>query len=257
MRRKTDQLPAYPIQAVEHALVLLELFSQRHRLSVTEAAKALGVAASTASRLVAMLRHHGYVEIEQGSRAYVVGNKFRELGVAVVRELDIRPQIRPYLETLAAETGETIQAGTLQGQHVIFLDCVEGYRSLRVSSTVGAILPAHCLSTGKALLAELSRDDLLTLYPREELQRVTKRSIGTRTQLLRHLAIVQKQGFATAFSESDMDIATVAVAVKDVVGRVRCAIGFAAPSSRLREGNVKPLAAILRRSATAIGSSLF
>ena len=248
---------AYPIQSVGHALALLDLFAERRRLSITDIAKLLAVAPSTASRLVAMLEHHAYVARDRDSKAYVIGDKLRDIGLAAIRELDIRPQTRPYLETLSAETGETTQVGILQGQTVIFLDCVEGYHNLRVSSRVGSLLPAHSLSTGKALLAELSLDDLLALYPRERLQALTPRTISNRTHLLREVALVKKRGYATAFSESDIDISTLAVSIHDAIGRVRCAVSIAAPSSRLKRENADELAISLRRTAKAIGASLF
>ena len=38
-------------------------------------------------------------------------------------------------------------------------------RPLRVSSRAGAVLPAHQVSGGKLLLAELSMDEFAELYP--------------------------------------------------------------------------------------------
>jgi IclR family acetate operon transcriptional repressor len=251
-----SRAPAYPIQSVEHALVLLALFSERRRLSIGVAAKELKVAPSTASRLVAMLEHHGYVSREPDSRDYILGARLRDIGLAAVRELDIRPQTRPYLEALSAETGETIQMGVLQGQYVIFLDCVEGHHNLRVSSRVGSLLPAHCLSTGKALLAELRPDDFALLYPRDRLQQLTPQTIANRANLQHALSDVRKRGYATSFSESEAGISTVAVSIRDMAGRTRCAISLAAPHSRLTSKNAAAFANVLRRSAKAISATL-
>lgn len=253
---KKSGAPAYPIQSVDHALVLLALFSERRRLSVGAIAKELHVAPSTASRLVAMLEHHGYVHREADSRDYVIGTRLREIGLAAVRELDIRPQTRPYLEALSAETGETVQVGILQGQYVIFLDCVEGRHNLRVSSRVGSLLPAHCLSSGKALLAELSHDDVAALYPADRLQQVTPQTIASRAKLQRALGDVRRLGYATSFSESEAGVSTVAVSIRDMAGRTRCAISVAAPESRLTAKNAAAFAKVLRRSAKAISATL-
>jgi DNA-binding IclR family transcriptional regulator len=249
--------PAYPIQSVDHALELLDLFAKRRRLTTGEIAKHLAVAPSTASRLVAMLQARDYIAREPDSRAYVVGAKLREIGLAAVRELDIRPQIHPYLESLSADTGETVQIGILQGQTVVFLDCVEGWHRLRVTSRVGELLPAHSLSTGKALLAELTAQDFLELYPREKLTAVTHRTMTSRGSLQRELAVVAKRGYATAFSESGDDISTVAVSIRDVVGRVRCGLSIAAPASRLTAKNADKFAALVRIAGGAIAASLF
>jgi DNA-binding IclR family transcriptional regulator len=253
---KKSGSPAYPIQSVEHALTLLGLFSERRRLSVGTVAKELQVAPSTASRLVAMLEHHGYVSGNAGSRDYIVGAKLRDIGLAAVRELDIRPQMRPYLEALSAETGETAQLGILQGQYVIFLDCVEGHHNLRVSSRVGSLLPAHCLSTGKALLAELPPDDFALLYPRERLQQLTPQTISSTAKLQRAINDVRKRGYASSFSESETGISTVAVSIRDMAGRTRCAVSLAAPDSRLTSKNAETFANVLRRSAKAISATL-
>jgi DNA-binding IclR family transcriptional regulator len=253
---KKSGAPAYPIQSVEHALVLLALFAERRRLSVGAVAKELRVAPSTASRLVAMLEHHGYVRREADSRDYVLGARLRDIGLAAVRELDIRPQTRPYLEALSAETGETVQVGILQGQYVIFLDCVEGRHNLRVSSRIGSLLPAHSLSSGKVLLAELSPDDLATLYPTDRLQQVTPQTIGSRAKLQRALIDVRKLGYAAAFSESEVGVSTVAVSIRDMAGRTRCAISVAAPEARLTAKNAAAFAKVLRRSARAISATL-
>lgn len=253
---KKSSTPAYPIQSVEHALVLLALFAERRRLSIGAVAKELHVAPSTASRLVAMLEHHGYVCRESDSRDYVLGTRLREIGLTAVRELDIRPQTRPYLEALSAETGETVQIGVLQGQYVIFLDCVEGRHNLRVSSRIGSLLPAHCLSSGKALLAELSPDDLTTLYPADRLQQLTPQTIGSRAKLQRALIDVRRNGYATAYSESEVGLSTVAVSIRDLAGRTRCAVSVAAPDSRLTPKNAEAVAKVLRRSAKAISATL-
>jgi DNA-binding IclR family transcriptional regulator len=253
---RSTAVPAYPIQSVDHALELLDLFAERRRLTTGEIAKHLGVAPSTASRLLAMLQARGYILREEDSRAYVVGTKLRDVGLAAVRELDIRPQVHPYLEALSADIGETVQIGILQGQTVIFLDCVEGWHSLRVSSRVGELLPAHSLATGKALLAELTTQDFLELYPREKLKAVTRRTMTSRSSLQRELAIVAKRGYATAYSESVEDISTVAVSIRDVVGRVRCGLSIAAPASRLTSKNADKFATLVRQAGSAIAASL-
>jgi IclR family transcriptional regulator, acetate operon repressor len=253
---KKSDCPAHPIQSVENALMLLELFSERRRLSIGAIATHIGIAPSSASRLVSMLEHHGYVRREEDSRDYILGARLRDLGLNAVRELDIRPQTRPYLEVLAAETGETIQMGILQGQYVIFIDCIEGHHNLRVSSRVGSLLPAHCLSTGKALLADALPDDVKALYPREHLQQLTPKTISSATKLRRTLDDVRRRGYASSFSESEIGVSTVAVSIRDVAGRTRCALSLAAPESRLTAKNAEMYAKMLRRSAKAIAATL-
>ncbi len=52
---------------------------------------------------------------------------------------------------------------------VRFVDAIESERALRVAARTGQVLPANCTSVGKALLAELGRDQVRALYPEDDL----------------------------------------------------------------------------------------
>jgi IclR family acetate operon transcriptional repressor len=57
-----NHAPPYPIQSVDYALQLLLILKRDGVLRVSEAAAELGVARSTAHRLISMLRFRGFVE---------------------------------------------------------------------------------------------------------------------------------------------------------------------------------------------------
>jgi DNA-binding IclR family transcriptional regulator len=83
--QKPQAAPAYPIASVDNALRLLMLFRDTPRVRLSEASEHLGVAHSTAHRLMAMLAYHGFVRQEPGSRAYLAGPALVEIGLAAVR----------------------------------------------------------------------------------------------------------------------------------------------------------------------------
>ena len=65
------------------------------------------------------------------------------------------------MEELAAETGETVHLGALEGNQVRYVDGLESERALRVVARTGTLAPAHCTSLGKALLAKSDRAEAL------------------------------------------------------------------------------------------------
>ena len=141
---------------MNNALRLLLLFRSQPRVRLSEASEHLGVAHSTAHRLLAMLAYHGFVRQEQDSRAYVTGPALVEIGLAAVSQLDIRRHARPALERLAGSLGETVHLAVLEGSvRALTLDAVESSRALRVAARTGAASAANCTASGKALLAEL------------------------------------------------------------------------------------------------------
>src|ERR1700754_2167837 len=163
-RPESETGPAYPIASVNNALLLLLLFREQPRVRLTDACSYLGVAHSTAHRLLAMLIHHGFVQQDPQSRTYRPGPTLLEIGLAVVEKSDFRTKARPLLTELAEMFNETVHLMTLDGTRVRYVDAVEGTRALRVAPRTGSLLPAHCTSGGKALLAGLSDDRLQVMY---------------------------------------------------------------------------------------------
>src|SRR5262245_10249896 len=97
--------PAYPIESVDNALRLLLVIEREGRTRVSDAAEVLGVAVSTAHRLLAMLEHHGFARQDPATRAYLPGPALVRIGLSAVRDLELRAIAHPYLEALRDETG--------------------------------------------------------------------------------------------------------------------------------------------------------
>ncbi|KQS60710.1 IclR family transcriptional regulator [Geodermatophilus sp. Leaf369] len=224
--------PQYPIESVDNALKVLLLLGERPSLRLTDVSQYLGVASSTAHRLLAMLQFRGYVRQDAATRGYVPGPTLDGLAMGVLRRLDVRARARPVLEKLNADLQETVHLGRLEGADVHFIDSIESSRALRVGGRLGRSIPAHCTSNGKVLLAGLPEDQLRALYPDEQLRQLTSHSIGTRTLLLEVLAQVRAQGFATSDEESEEGVCSLAVALP-ARHAPRLAVNASVPLSRL------------------------
>ena len=242
--------PRYPIDSVDNALRLVTLVAERESVSVADAAVELDVARSTAHRLLAMLQHHGFAEQDAVRRVYVAGPALTRLGLAALRDLDVRAAGRRVLEAIVEEVGETAHLIMRRGAAAVFVDCVESPRAVRAGSRTGDVLPAHCTAGGKALLAELDPGTLERLYPEEELPGLTASSIATRAALWAELAGVRERGYATNQLESEEDLHAVARAVRDPVGRIVGSITVAAPRLRLPPDRFPAVAAAIGRHWT-------
>lgn len=224
--------PQYPIESVDNALRVLLLLGERQKLRLTDVSQYLGVASSTAHRLLAMLQYRGFVRQDTATRSYVPGPTLDNLAFGLLRRLDVRTRARPVLERLNTELQETVHLGRLEGASVHFIDSIESPRAVRVGSRLGRTMPAHCTSNGKAMLATLTDAELTALYPDEELPQLTPESVGTRTRLREVLARVREQGYATSFEESEEGVSSVGVALQ-TPRSPRLAITVSAPVSRM------------------------
>jgi len=250
---QTGRRPAYPITSVDNALRLLGLFREREKVRLSDAREHLGVAHSTAHRLLAMLAYHGFVQQDRDSRVYLPGPALVEIGLAAVRHMDIRRHARPVLEELAGRYGETVHLSVLEAGKVRYLDAVESSRALRVAARTGTALAANCTASGKAMLAALPAPELAALFPdgpgAPELPALTGHSITSRGQLENELAAVRERGFALNREESEDGVASVAVAVLDGRRAPVAALSVSAPVSRLPDRLAGEIAAQLRVGA--------
>ncbi|MBI5655942.1 MAG: helix-turn-helix domain-containing protein, partial [Geobacter sp.] len=98
----------YIIQAVDHALDLLEQFHDDvDELGVTELSKRLKLHKNNVFRLLATLESRGYIEQNRVTENYRLGLKTLELGQTFIKQMGLLRQSRPVLEALVRECNET------------------------------------------------------------------------------------------------------------------------------------------------------
>jgi IclR family transcriptional regulator, acetate operon repressor len=248
--------PKYPIESVDNVLRLLLMIAEQGQIRVSEASAELGTAVSTAHRLLAMLAHHGFVVQDPDSKAYKAGHVLLRIGLSSVHSLDIRTLLRPFLEELRDETGETVHAAMLQGNQVLYIDCAESPMALRVASRVGTLVLAHCTSVGKAWLACESDDFLRGLFPSPKLPAITPGSITSRAALMTELAEVRRVGYSHNEGESEVGVGSVSCAVRDRHDKPVAGISVAVPLARMTPDRWEELAKAVQRTCRAAAQIL-
>lgn len=248
--------PRYPIESVDSAIRLLLLVGREGSVSVSAAGRYLGVAPSTAHRMLAMLQHYRLIEQDPERKTYRIGPGLAELGLLALRDFDIRATARPHLSRLVNEVGETGHLVMLHGSDVLFLDCVECDAAVRATPRTGQRLPAYCTAGGKIQLAYLSPEHLTEMYPSEKLPGLTDRSIKKRSDLLRELEKDRRSGYATNRQESESDVHAVAAAIVDSAGAVRGAITVSGPPERMPQRALRSIAKVVQRAAEGVATDI-
>lgn len=226
--------PAYSIEAVDNALQLLQLLRDGGALRLKDAAEELGVAPSTAHRLLAMLVYRGFA-VQDETRRYVPGPAMGvgPAGLAWTRLL--RTLAQAHMELLSARINETVNLMVRVGTKVRFLATVEGNNVLRVGDRQGTVMPANKTSGGKAMLAELEPHLI------EQLFRSNNAEIGGDTipdaeypAFLRELHTIGGNGFAANFEGTEEGVSALGMALHNRHGQVVGALSVATPSTRFR-----------------------
>ncbi|WP_028927274.1 IclR family transcriptional regulator [Pseudonocardia acaciae] len=233
-KMQLQKRPAYLVTSVDNTLRLLQMLRDEGRLRLKDAAEELGVAQSTAHRLLSMLVFRGFA-IQDEHRAYLPGPGMGNgpAGLSWAREL--RDLAAPHLEALSDRLDETVNLVIRAGTRVRFLLSVEARNVLRVSDRQGTVLPARRASGGKALLAELDEATLRRLYLGAGSELAGERlDEPTFTALLDELARVRHNGYALNIEETESGVAAVGMAVVARRPSAMAAFSVSTPRTRFR-----------------------
>jgi DNA-binding IclR family transcriptional regulator len=252
----TPSEPAYRIESVDKALRLLWLLRDERRLTVSEVSERLGVARSTAHRLLGMLVSHGFAQQDPETKAYMPGRGLLEVGLGALSSIDVRREARPELQRLAGEVRETVLLIMMQGVITMVVDAVECEEFVRVSATAGRSLPPHTVAGGKVLLAGMDPDQVRDLLGPEPFERRTPDSITTYAELNAELDDVRRRGYATNFNEAESGMSGISVPVPVPPGVIPAAITVTTPSARMSLRRMPALVTTAQAAAARIGDAV-
>lgn len=245
--------PSGGIRAVATALDLLDLLASEPELGVAEIGRRLGVAKSTAHRMVTTLCAKGYVRQVPETRSYRLGLRLHELGELVASRSQLRDHALPLLESLRSQTGETVHLAIPEGSQMFYVERLESYHGLRFSSRVARVRPIHVTSSGKAVAAFNPAVAEAAIAAGFEVK--TARTIRSEAQFLRCLAETRERGYAFSVEEDEPGLASVAAPVLDHTGVARAAISVAGPVSRVTGEHIAQMARRVRAAAAQLMNS--
>ena len=246
--------PAYAVTSVDHALRLAAMLQLEGRITVSEAAERLGVAPSTAHRLLSMLVYRDFAA--RDDRAYRVGPVLALSSESHTSTASLRATAIPHLQSLDDQFDETANLTIRAGSNARFIASVEGQQVLRVGNRAGMVFPAHLQSGGLVLLADLPDDEIRTLYARpldaddEAAETVDIEAVLGRVRQVR------EQGFALNSELSERGVLAVGHGVRDATGKVVAALSIAMPVSRFEPVLLRPLVGALRLASRAVEREL-
>lgn len=256
MRNRNGEDHVAPvIESLDKGLQVLQMFQEQPEVRVSDAAAALGVARSTAHRILATLAGRGFVAQDPGSKVYRTGRALMEMGLGSIGEFDIRRKAHRHMARLADELHETVNLVVLEGNACRILDGIESDQMVRVSLRTGGLVAAHASAGGKALLADLDRNELGELFD-GSLRPVTRMTTTDIDDLYADLLEVRRHGYALNYGESQVGMHAAAVAVRDHAGRAIAALAALLPAARLDDSSLPALVSALRQASRAITHDL-
>ena len=235
-------------------LGILELLARCNGpLGVTDIATALSLPKSNAHRLLQALADLRYV-IRQPGGKYSASIKLWELGSAALSGFDLRRHAEAVMEALMEKTGESVHLSVLDLKEVVYVHKVESPNPVRAYSQIGGRAAAHCVATGKAMIAFRGKSMLAAMS--QDLQAHTARTITEPDAFLAEMALIRKRGYAINKGEWRDAVSGVAAPISDAAGNVIAALGLSGPESRFKAARLKLFAAEVMTAANGLSDGL-
>lgn len=254
-RRPEGGAAAPTLHTVEKAIKVLEcVVTAQGAVGVTEIAREVGINASTVYRILSTFKSHGFVTQDRNNR-YFAGNGLLKLIGPVLARLEPRKAARPVMERLAKETGESVNLMVPDGDYGVYVDSVQGSRSIRMVVDIGMRERLHCSSVGKAILAFLPQSVFERLAS-AGFPKLTPNTITDADLLAAHLKLVRERGYAIDDEEGEEGTRCVGAPIFDGAGEIVGAISVAGPAFRMSMSKLETYAPIVKAAATEISQRL-
>ena len=244
-------------QSVSRALSLLsKLAEEPEGLNLSELARRVKLAPSTAHRLLTTLQLDRFVRFEEGR--WLVGVQAFNVGSSYMRSRDISHMARPYLRMMMQETGETSNLALLDnnGSSLMYVSQVECPQLMRALSKPGAKAPWTCSAVGKICLAHLKPTIANQIISQSGFTQFTRKSIMDESVFLREIGKAKQLGFAVDEEENSDGLRCIASPIFDEASNVIGALSVSGPSVRIEEQKLPNFGRATLRTAKELTRAL-
>ncbi len=222
-------------------------------LALAEIARRLKTSKSGTHGLLAALVRCGYANRMAGG-IYSLGLKAWEIGRFVPTDRLVQAAA-PVMDRLASAVNDGVILGVLSGFEVAYVHLVGSPQAVRVHAEVGQRIPAHCTSTGLALLAAQGADYLDQVLPKR-LPAVAPQTITDPERLRREIARVRARGYSINRGGWSAEVGGIAKAVPCNPAYGSAGLCIAVPSYRMTARWIKSSVAALSAASAEIAAAL-
>ena len=237
-------------------LRVLGLFDERHReWTLDQLAEASGLPRATAHRMARTLEDHRYLVLDSATNRYHLGPAVLTGMYLAAGFSEIVRVARPYLESLAQVTGESVTLAVEVDGVAVGVEMIDTSRPFQRKLPLGKIIGDLANSSGKIIYAH---------KPVAELQRIlesphpqhTPFTITDPQKLALELDRIRQEGVAFDIQERDLGVCAVTAGVRDQAGRLIASISVVVPSGRFGADERKRYAEAVRSTCASLSAFL-
>lgn len=222
------------VKSADRVLDIFELFTgDKETYNLTEISKSLNMPPSSTYLILQNMLSRGYLETDRSGKQFRIGYKLFTIRSGYMRNSSLTGEFSQIADKIIDDLNETTSLAIRVGNNLLYIGEKVSKHALRFTPSIGTHLPLHATASGKVLLADLSMEELRELYPNDELEKVTDKTISTFSDLLKELEKVRQQGFGYNMGETVDGVHCVAGAVRDADGRTVASVSISVPVVRI------------------------
>lgn len=244
------------VPAIDKCFAILDLLARsKEPLGISEISQRLGLNKSTVFSIGHTLVDLNVLENQRDGK-FAFGTSFYILAQMAGKRSDLIQTAHPYMETISEKTGLSVFLGLRSDRQTILVDKVDSAHGIKVSSEIGLRMPPLAGAGIKAMLAQLSDDEVDEIVERSELRQYTPNSIVDKKRYKEEIRKARAEGIFYDKEEYIEGMTALAVPVKAPGKDNQAAIWIAGLTHQVPDSSVQELIELLKTAAEAINYRL-
>ncbi|MFD0616665.1 IclR family transcriptional regulator [Paenibacillus sp. GCM10027629] len=224
------------VKSADRVLDILELFTgQKDSYNLTEISKELNMPPSSTYLILQNMLNRGYLETDRHGKQFRIGYKLFTIRSGYMRSTSLTGEFSQIAQKIVDDLNETVSLAIKAGDQLLYIGEKASTQALRFNPNVGTTLPLHATASGKIMLSDLTMEELRILYPSDQLEQTTEKTISSFEDLITELEKVKRAGFGYNLGETVDGVHCVAGAVFDAEDRIAASISISIPALRITE----------------------
>jgi IclR family pca regulon transcriptional regulator len=220
------------VTAFARGLSVIEAFGPGHAaMTVADVARRAGLDRAVTRRLLLTLVELGYARLSR--KRYELTPRVLRVGYSFIASAGLGGILKPYLDALSAEIGETVSVSVLDGSDVVFIARSERPgRRMAYVVTMGMRLPALTAAAGRVLLAQRCDGDVEALIRTTPVQPLTPHTVTDATAIMAAIRQARRDGYAVNREELEDGVVGIAVPLRGRSGVVVASLNASCSAPR-------------------------
>ena len=237
------------VPAIEKCFSILQLFATSPQaMGISEVSKKLELNKSTVFNIIYTLKNLEILE-QYPDGKFHFGTLLYLLGNASGRKSELIQTVHPYLEKINHRTELSAFLGIRSGQHAVIIDKVDTAHEIKISSEIGMRLPLLAGAGGKALLSQLSDNEIDHMLSATPLKKYTAKTCTDKNRFKIEVLNIRKEGFAFDDEEHIDGVVAFAAPLKTNRPGLQAAIWVVGLKQQVCPKSITEISAFLKKIA--------